>query len=157
MGEFFVLRAEEVEDAKLFVLRRKKFHPPTLQFDLRPIFRGRRSKMGRLFDLRIRRSKIEDGELFDLRVRRSKTRDFFNLRTRRTKNSPSSKNPSSSKNLPSSNNLSPSSEPKTGSKIAVGPVVFLNLLWYAVPLLGSTVLCCATLHYITPHYAILRI
>ena len=100
-GGFFDLRVEKVEHGGFFVLpapkidggvlrssdpanRRtppssknppssKKSQPPRLLSDLRRILRGRRSKMGGFFDLRSRRSKIEDGgRFFDLRLRRSK-------------------------------------------------------------------------------------
>ena len=69
---FFVLRARRWKIGKFFVLQKKKSYPALLPSDLRPNIRGRRSKKGEFFDLRLRRSKIEDKGFFDLRPRRSK-------------------------------------------------------------------------------------
>ena len=154
-----------------FVLRRKKSHPPPffrrsseeevpaplllrssreevltslplLSSDLRPILRGRRSKIRvssifgsedrrwrGFFDLRLRRTKKEEGY--------SKNPPFFEEPPTSSKNPPaSSKNPLSSKNSfplfvrssarfgTEERRILPqlrSSEPKIGSKIAVGP------------------------------------
>ena len=57
---------------------------PLLPSDLRPILRDLRSKIG-LFDLRLRRSKIEDEEVFRSSAPKIEDEGFFDLRLGRTK------------------------------------------------------------------------
>ena len=153
MGGFFVLRAEKVEDRGFFVLRRKKSHP-SLSCSVRSSTHSSGPKMedGWFFDLRLRRSRIEDGGgssifgsedrrwgVFDLRLRRTKKEGavvrrtpllrrtpppyFFVLRVRRSKNRPQLR----------------SSEPKIGSKIAVGPVVPYSEIAQSTSVLGDSI------------------
>ena len=83
-GSSSILAAEKIEDGgfsffvprkwknRVFsVLREKKSYPLSSSVRSLTHSSGRRSKRG-FFDLRLRRSKIEDGRFFDLRLRRSK-------------------------------------------------------------------------------------
>ena len=144
MGGFFVLRTRKIEEPSPHLRRTRT--PPRLPSDLRPILRGRRSKIEDrgLFDLRLRRSKMgekssifgsedrrwgrffEDGGFLRRWKRSSKMEGFFeeppHLR----------KPPSHLRRTPSifvlrvRRSKTPhlrSSEPKPGSKIVIGPVV----------------------------------
>ena len=98
---FFVPRKWKTEGSSFFG-GRSPTPPPLAPSDLRPILRGRRSKMRGFFDLRVRRSKIEGrSTIFGSEERREKKGFSKNLvpffgeppspLLRRT---PSSKNPS---------------------------------------------------------------
>ena len=68
-----VLRPRTWKMGRVLRSSEQEVPPPLLPSDLRPILRSRRSKMGGFFDLRGRRSKVEDrGGSSILRLERSK-------------------------------------------------------------------------------------